>query len=314
MDNQSARAVLMVRPGRFASNPETLATNRFQRPAEPGVDSAARARAEFDALAAALTRRGVDVHVLAGRTDIAAPDEVFPNNWLSLHADGTAVLYPLMAPTRRAERRQDVLATLRETLGYRIDRTIDLTPLEAESKYLEGTGSLVLDHLTRTVYASLSARTHPDAVAAFAAALGYTPLVFDASGRDGLPVYHTNVLLSIGTGFALFCAAAVRSRPVREGVVHALAASGREVIELGLEQMEAFACNALELRGKDGPLIALSARALAALDARSRRKLQAHGELVAVDVGTIESCGGGSVRCMLAEVFLPVARAGRVPV
>ncbi len=303
---QCSRAVLMIRPAHFGANPETAGSNHFQRTAGGGADVAARAAREFDALAVALAAAGVRVHAFAGRTDEALPDEVFPNNWLSLHADGTAVLYPMQAPSRRRERRVDVLDALRAEHGYLISRVLDLTTLEAGGGFLEGTGSVVLDRTNRVAYAALSPRTRPESLAAFGRELGYDTLAFDAADAHGRAVYHTNVLLSIGTRFAALCVRALGAE--RRRVLARLEASGREIVELSFEQLAAFAGNLLELRGGGGSVIALSRTAFGALSSAQRRTLEAYGELVVADVGTIESYGGGSVRCMLAEVALPQAR------
>jgi hypothetical protein len=295
----------MVRPAHFGSNTETAASNFFQRPSTGLADLEARAQREFDALALALERSGVRVHRFDGQREAALPDEVFPNNWLSMHADGTAVLYPLLAPSRRRERRSDVLATL-ELLGYRIARIVDLSALEARGEYLEGTGSLVLDRAQRVAYACLSPRTHSGALAAFARALDYEIVAFHAVDGMGRPIYHTNVLLSVGTRFAALCTGAIRDRDERRLVCSHLERSGHELVELGNDELESFGCNVLELGGSDGSVIALSAAALAAFAAPTRRALERHGRLVAVDIATIERIGGGSVRCMLAEVALPL--------
>ena len=303
-ENQTADAVLMIRPARFAANPETAASNRFQAaaPADRGV--AARAAREFDGLAVALAAAGVRVHAFAGARDADLPDEVFPNNWVSFHADGTAVLYPLLAPNRRRERRPELIDALRDEHGYRIAHVVDLTSLERRGQYLEGTGSLVLDRVNRIAYACRSPRTHDLALAELGRVLGYETRAFDAMDRDGHPIYHTNVLLSIGTRFAVLCSSALRDAAERRQLIQRLAES-REVIDLSFEQLHSFAGNLLELRARAAPVIALSKTALGSLRGPQRRALEAHGELVVADVGTIETHGGGSVRCMLAEVALP---------
>lgn len=303
---QTAGAVLMIRPARFAANPETAASNRFQSAALADRDVAARAAREFDGLVVALAAAGVRVHAFAGAREADLPDEVFPNNWVSFHEDGTAVLYPLLAPNRRRERRPELIAALRDEHGYRVARVVDLTPLERKGQYLEGTGSLVLDRVNRIAYACRSPRTHDAALAELGRALDYETHAFDAADRDGRAIYHTNVLLSIGTRFAVVASGAVRDEAERRRLVARLA-EHREVIDLSFEQLHSFAGNLLELRAGEAPVIALSAAALASLRAPQRRALEAHGELVVADVGTIEAHGGGSVRCMLAEVALPAA-------
>ena len=311
-EGQAARAVVMIRPAHFGANPETAASNRFQRRIAPAdrrthdAAIAAAALAEFDALADALARAGIDVHVMPGRDVPTCPDEVFPNNWFSTHADGTLVRYPMLAPSRRLERRDDVVDALRR-LGYTVRTIVDLTDLETRGLYLEGTGSLVLDRTARVAFACTSARTSPDAVRIFCTRLGYEPVLFDAVDRDGHPIYHTNVMMSVGTAFALVCADAIRGENACGRVLDALRANGKRVIEIGYPELDAFAGNLLELRGRDGPVIALSRRAFDSLSEAQRAALGEHGTLVPVAVDTIETYGGGSVRCMLAEIHLPVA-------
>jgi hypothetical protein len=304
-EQQTAGAVLMVRPEQFGSNAETADSNFFQRAAHGASDAAQRARREFDALALALAGAGVRIHQFAGQRGAALPDEIFPNNWLSLHADGTAVLYPMLAPSRRRERRRDILDALVDSCGYRIDRVVDLTQLETRGKYLEGTGSVVLDRVAHVAYACLSPRTHVAALEELARALRYEVVRFNAADAAGRPIYHTNVMLSVGTRFAALCTAAIADAEQRRGVVAHLEASGREVIDLSMAELEAFACNLLELEGAGGPVIALSAAALRALAPMTRDALERHGRFVTADIATIERLGGGSVRCMLAEVALP---------
>ena len=297
---------MMVRPASFGWNPETAGSNRFQAPAPGGAAAAGAAVAEFDALVAALVEAGVSVHAFDDRAEPACPDAVFPNNWVSLHADGTVVLYPMLAPSRRRERRLDLLIELERRGRYRVERLLDLTHHELRGHFLEGTGSVVFDHVTRTAYACRSPRTHSEALGELCAEIGYEPVAFDAADATGAPVYHTNVMLSIGTGYALVCATAVPVQQ-REALLERLSASGRRVLTLDPAQMAAFAGNVLELRGAGGTrVLAGSCRALDSLAPPQREALAACVDRrVAVPVPTIEGLGGGSVRCMLAEVFLP---------
>lgn len=307
--DQAAPAVLMVRPAAFGWNPETARSNRFQAMEPSAGDAAAqRAIAEFDALATALAGAGVGVHAFADRDDPPCPDAVFPNNWVTLHADGTVVLYPMLARSRRPERRLDLLAELAQRGGYRIGRLLDLSHHELQGRYLEGTGSIVFDHVARTAYACLSPRTDAAVLDELCAELGYTPVTFAAADRAGVPVYHTNVALSIGTGYALLCAEAVPA-PQRGALLERLAVHGRRVLALDHAQMAAFAGNVLELRGAGSArVLAGSQRAFASLAPAVRETLEERTDrIVAVPVPTIEDLGGGSVRCMLAEVFLPRA-------
>jgi hypothetical protein len=304
---QAAGAVFMVRPAAFGWNPETAASNRFQpgkAPAQPEANR--RAVAEFEALAAALGDAGVEVHAFPDATEPACPDAVFPNNWVSLHADGTVVLYPLLARSRRRERRLDLLLELERRGGHRVGRLLDLTSHELHGRFLEGTGSVVFDHVARVAYACRSPRTHDVVFHELSAELGYSAVAFDAADRAGVPVYHTNVMLSIGTGYVLVCAEAVPAQQ-RGALLERLAAGGREVLTIDHAQMGAFAGNVLELRGAAGArVLAGSQRAFDCLSPGMRERLASCiDRIVAVPVPTIEDVGGGSVRCMLAEVFLP---------
>jgi hypothetical protein len=301
---QTADAVLMVRPARFGANPETADSNRFQQAGASAGDAAAAVR-EFDALALRLSDAGVEVVVAEDTPEPAKPDACFPNNWVSFHADGSVVLYPLMAPSRRAERRREPIAQL-ERAGFRIARTIDLSPLETRGEFLEGTGSLVLDRPRRVAYACRSPRTTPGGLAEFSAALGYRVVAFDALGPGGRPAYHTNVLMAIGERFAILCASAIPDTARRAAIVDELARAGHEVIEIDAGEMSRFAGNLLALRARSGSaLIALSDAAWHALAPDRRRRLERHGAIVTSPIPTVERLGGGSVRCMIAEVFLP---------
>jgi hypothetical protein len=307
--NQCADAVLMVRPARFGSNPETAESNRFQHAASIADDAVLAVR-EFDGLVRRLSDAGVEVIVADDPPEPAKPDACFPNNWVSFHADGTVVLYPMLAPSRRAERRPEHLAAV-ERAGFRIARTIDLSPLEGRGEFLEGTGSLVLDRHARLAYACLSPRTTPAALAEFCAALGYRAVEFNALGPDGRAIYHTNVLMAVGEGFAVICAAAIPDAQRRATVMDELTRSGHEVIEIDVEEMNHFAGNMLALRARDGGArIAMSETAWQSLAPAKRRRLERHGGIVAAPIPTIEWEGGGSVRCMIAEVFLPRGESG----
>jgi len=304
-ERQAASAVLMVRPAAFASNPQTVLSNSFQAvaPRTPAIQR--RAEQEFVAVAEALDTAGVRVHVFEGQTDCDAPDEIFPNNWVSFHEDGTVVLYPLLAPNRRLERRASILASLEREHGYRLGRLVDLTVHEAEGRYLEGTGSLVLDRINRVAYACGSPRTDIDVIADFADKLGFDPVVFPATDATDRPVYHTNVVMSLGTQFAVACLDAIPHPAARTVLSERIEASGRELIGLSIEQMHGFAANILELRGRNGSVIAASAHAYNTLNRAQIRSLERHGDFVVAAIPTIEAYGGGSLRCMLAEIFLP---------
>jgi hypothetical protein len=309
MTTQCTDTVLLVRPAAFGFNPDTAATNRMQRAAAlpPGV-AQARACAEFDAMVGALRSEGIEVCVADDTREPAKPDAVFPNNWVSWHADGTLVLYPMCAPNRRLERREEVVQQVAAATGFVVKRTLDLTAHERHGRYLEGTGSLVLDHVERVAYACRSARTDERVLREWCEAMGYSTELFTAVDRGGAPLYHTNVLMGIGRHFVAIGAGCIDESD-RPRVLARLASSGREIIELSLAEIEAFAGNLLELATWDEALgdsgvIVLSATARARLAPERYARLAACSDvLLPVPVPTIEQLGGGSVRCMLAEVF-----------
>jgi hypothetical protein len=309
---QCADAVLMVRPDAFGYNPETAATNTFQRPQDLGVDAgaAAAARAEFERLAQALGSEGISVCAVDDTPHPAKPDAVFPNNWVSFHDDGTLVLYPMHSPSRRLERRQDIIEEVVKRLDFKVSHLIDLTHHERQGRFLEGTGSLVLDHVERVAYACSSPRTHPQLVAEWARELKYQAVIFEATDRAGAPLYHTNVLMCIGERAVVIGSGAIAPGD-RERVLTRLRASGREIIEIGPGEIEAFAGNMLELGTWDEALgdsrvLVMSDTARRALSPELFAQLSGCTDAVlAVPIPTIEKLGGGSVRCMLAEVFRP---------
>jgi hypothetical protein len=304
---QSTSAVLMLRPAHFAFNPQTAASNAFQQSAEavPPAELQGLALREFDALCSSLQRARVRVVLAQDTAEPRKPDAIFPNNWVSFHRDGTVVLYPLLAPNRRSERREDVIRQVTVEGGFRVTRTVDLSYRESQGKYLEGTGSLVLDRAQRVAYANLSPRTDLDVLGEFAQQLDYELVTFEAFDGTGGPVYHTNVLMAIGARFAVVCGAAIAQIRHRDAVYSKLRAAGHEIVEITLGQMHAFAGNLLELAPAASNVIALSTTAWRSLDAAQRRTLEKHGSVLAADIPVIERHGGGGVRCMMAEIHLP---------
>jgi hypothetical protein len=304
---QTASAVLMVRPAAFSRNEVTRPSNRFQS-ADAVADAeqlVKTALLEFDHLVTRLKRHSIDVQVFDGRTTTQLPDEVFVNNWLTTHANGTIVLYPIMAWNRRPERRRDLIDDLQQrSEGFRIDQIIDLSHLEDAGQFLEGSGSLVLDRANRIGYACLSPRTHVEALKEFARRLDYGVVTFDARDRDGHAIYHTNVMMSLGERFAVVCLEAIVETEERFRVLKRLELTGRAVIEISLEQMHSFAGNLLELKSPNGNIIVLSTRAAKALTRPQKDMLRRHAKLVTSSLNAIETFGGGSARCMLAEIFL----------
>ncbi|MEO7775696.1 MAG: arginine deiminase-related protein [Steroidobacteraceae bacterium] len=301
---QCACAALLVRPAAFGFNSQTAATNCLQRGSrEPAQRIIDRARAESMLLAQGLREAGVAVCLAEDSAEPAKPDAVFPNNWASWHADGTVVLYPMLAPSRRLERRAEILAEV-ERFGFVPRRLLDLTGHEAHGRYLEGTGSLVLDHVNRLAYASRSARTDEGVVREWGEAFGYEVEVFDAAGPDGAPVYHTNVLMWIGSYFAGVGTDWIAPRD-RGRVLERLAQGGRRVLALDSQALLGFAGNMLELRGRDSGVLVMSECSGTALGEGVLAELADSGlQLLRVPVPTMETIGGGSVRCMIAELPL----------
>ncbi|MDD0811568.1 arginine deiminase-related protein [Curvibacter sp. RS43] len=293
----------MVRPHQFSPNPETAADNHFQRPAE-GSDAqrvAQDAYRELSVAAAALQAQGVRVHLFEDRGERHTPDSVFPNNWFSTHPGGHVALYPMYSPSRRRERRSDVIEMLKTE--YRVQDVIDYTGLEPDGLFLEGTGAMVLDHLARVAYTAQSNRAHAIALERFCTHFNYEPMVFGTADAQGQAVYHTNVLMCVATDFALV-GLSLFSDPARAAQVRArLEESGRELIELSADQIAQFAGNALELSGRDGRVLALSQRAHDSLTPEQRGRIERSARLLPLSVPTLE-LAGGSVRCMLAGIHL----------
>ena len=306
---QCADAVLMVRPHAFGFNAETALTNTFQQAQSAGAGAAQEgALAEFEGLARALRGEGIGVCVAEDSAEPAKPDAVFPNNWVSFHPCGTLVLYPLATASRRPERRQAVVDAAVRRFGFQLTHLLDLSWHEGEGRFLEGTGSLVLDHVNRIAYACASPRTDPQLVREWARELAFEPVIFHAANRTGVPLYHTNVCLWIGSQVAVVAAEAIAAGE-RAAVLASLRATGREVISIGQDELEHFAGNMLELGTWDEALgdsrvLVMSESARRSLKPEAFAQLSGCVDTVlSVPVPTIERLGGGSVRCMLAEVF-----------
>ncbi len=294
----------MVRPACFGFNPQTAESNVFQHAVTPLEDEAL---VEFDAVAAALRGAGIKVLIAADTAIPPKPDAIFPNNWVSFHRDGTVALYPMLAPNRRAERREDILEMVLREGGFRASRSVDFSHHEGQAKYLEGTGSLVLDRAHRVAYACSSPRTHLDVLGDFAQQLDYEVLSFDALDAAGKPIYHTNVLMAVGSRFAVVCEEALPNADHRAAVLARLQSTGHEIIAITRAQMRKFAGNVLELAAPGGPLLVLSRTAFGSLNPSQLLRLEAHATLLPVALPYIERVGGGGVRCMLAEIHLPTS-------
>jgi len=301
---QSTNSVLMIRPVRFYPNPQTVADNAFQRTTHLGSDALTlMARKEFDAAVQTLRVAGVNVHVFEDTAEPEKPDAVFPNNWISTHHDGRITLFPMYSLLRRRERRQDIVEELRK--HYRVTEVIDYSAFENESCCLEGTGSLVFDHLNNVAYVSLSNRSNPKMIQRFADDFGYEPVTFTSIGPNGEPIYHTNVMMCIGTVFAMVALEMIGNKSERQQVRARLEKSGKEIVELSADQIANFAGNAIELHNQGGEkLVVLSSRAARVLTEHQRETLSRHARLVPLELPTIE-LGGGSARCMIATIHLP---------
>lgn len=294
----------MVRPRHFSPNPETAADNAFQARAagQPPDETARRAYAEVSDAAARLQDAGVRVHLFEDDGRRHTPDSVFPNNWFSTHAGGHVALYPMYAANRRRERRSDIIEMLKAC--YRVQDVIDYSGLEHDGMALEGTGAMVLDHIGRIAYTAQSHRADPVALERFCTHFNFEPMAFATADAQGRPCYHTNVMLCVGTDFALGGLHLIADPRRREAVRQRLRESGREVIELDARQIGEFAGNALELTGHGGQrLLALSERAAASLTAAQKAVIERSATLLPLRVPTIE-LAGGSVRCMLAGIHL----------
>ena len=295
---QAPDTVVLIRPHRFRPNPQTAVDNTFQREAHADVSHAA-----YDActgVARALDAAGVTVHVFEDESGLH-PDSIFPNNWFSTHAGGRVAVYPMYAANRRGERRSDVIEFLKT--AYRVQEVIDYSGLEPDELFLEGTGAMVLDNIARIAFAARSRRCEPLLVERFCTAFGYEPVVFDAVDDDGIPIYHTNVMMCVATDFALVGLDTIVSEERRREVTSRLERSGRTVIPLTRAQIASFAGNAIELRGREGRLLVISQTGYDSLTPEQRATIAASATILPLDVAPIE-LAGGSVRCMIAGIHL----------
>lgn len=300
---QAPASVVMIRPRVFTPNPETAADNSFQSSATKMAHNAI-AGAAYDEVTQAVARlesEGVRVHLFEDPGENDTPDSVFPNNWFSTHPGGHIALYSMFSPNRRRERRSDVIEMLKRE--YRVQDVIDYSGLEADGLFLEGTGAMVFDHLSRVAYTARSNRADPVALERFSTHFNFEPMVFDSADESGKPIYHTNVLMCVATEFAMVGFDAF-TQPARAlEVRRRLEETGRDVMELSNHQIREFAGNAIELSGRDGRILALSQRACDSLSTDQRARIQRTARLVALKVPTIE-LAGGSVRCMIAGIHL----------
>jgi len=307
---QTTNTILMIRPINFRMNEQTAINNYYQKVLDTLSPETVNANAqrEFDAYVEKLCQIGVNVIVVNDTDGHDTPDSIFPNNWISFHEDGTIGLYPMFAANRRLERREDVLQQL-EKLGFKIENIIDYTNAENENVFLEGTGSLLLDRVNRKAYCALSPRADEDLLIEFCEDFEYTPVIFTANqtvNGKREAIYHTNVMMCLGETFAVICLACIDEKKERKNVIKHLKADGKEIIDITEAQVNNFAGNMLQIKGQNEKLyLVMSQAAYDSLTPSQIKTLKNHCDILSSSLDTIEACGGGSARCMMAEVFLP---------
>jgi len=305
--SQSTSHLLMIRPVNFGFNEETAESNAFQNKDKNQQAVQAKALAEFNGFVDVLRENGVDITVIDDTPEPYTPDSIFPNNWVSFHSDGNIFLYPMQAENRRLERREDIINQLED--NFKVHHIVDLSRYEEHHQFLEGTGSMVLDRENKIAYACLSPRTDREVLNVFCEQSGYEAICFDAVDENGKAIYHTNVLMCVGSKFAVICLDSVANPHERIMVSESLTSTQKEIVEISFEQMNHFAGNMLEVKSKDGDtLIVMSESAYKSLEDGQISTLKKHGRLIYADIQTIENNGGGSTRCMMAEVHLPVEK------
>jgi len=308
--HQTTNTILMIRPTHFRTNEQTAVDNHYQKEihnvSQEGLQQ--RAQQEFDDFVNKLRTVGVTVIVFESIDGFDTPDAHFPNNWISFHEDGIVVLYPMFAENRRLERREDVLFQL-EKEGFYIEHIIDYRNAEDEGLFLEGTGSLVLDRVNRKAYCALSQRTNEELIYEFCEDFDYTPIIFSANqtvNGESKPIYHTNVMMCLGENFAVICLDSIDDKKERKNVIKHLKENGKEIITITEGQVNSFAGNMLQVKGKNEvPFIIMSQAAYDSLSENQKIILEKYGKILSCSLDSVETCGGGSARCMMAEVFLP---------
>lgn len=304
---QTTDTVLMIEPVAFGFNAQTAENNYFQTNAQDH-QTQTRALAEFRDFVTRLEACGIRVIVVPDTPNPHTPDSIFPNNWVSFNRDGSVFLYPMFAPNRRDERRPEVLEAVRRA-GYRIDKVVDLSATEAEGRFMEGTGSIIFDHDYKIAYGSVSLRLDEGLFREFCGKIGYRPVVFhsfQSVGEERLPIYHTNVMMCVAEKFVVICLDTIDNLEERDAVAEVIRSSQKEIIEITEEQMQQFAGNMLAVRNADGkPFLVMSDTAFNSLTEDQLRRIGQYTEIIHANLSTIEQNGGGSARCMLAEVFSP---------
>lgn len=311
IQKQITSTLLMIRPVQFRFNEQTAVNNYYQKKIGSlnTEEIQKKAQMEFDGFAEVLREHGIDVIVVDDTAIPDTPDSIFPNNWISFHEDGRVAVYPMYAENRRLERREDILEILRDNYAFSWAEKVDFTFYESEGKYLEGTGSMILDRVNKIAYAALSQRTNEEALQEFCTRFDYKPVLFkayqDVNG-DRLPIYHTNVMMCVADEFAILCADSIDDRQERKTVIDMLLATGKEVIYISEEQKGYFAGNMLQVsNAANERFLVMSSAAYDSLSERQIADIQKHCPIVHSPLHTIEALGGGSARCMMAEIFLP---------
>ena len=307
---QTTNSILMIRPVNFRMNEQTAVNNYYQESINGVLPETinTKAQKEFDAYVDKLRNIGVHVIVVNDRKETDTPDSIFPNNWVSFHENGDVGLYPMFAENRRLERREDILETLEEK-GFEINNIIDYTSAEEEQVFLEGTGSIILDRVNRKAYCALSPRADEDLFIEFCEDFEYTPVIFTSNqtiNGERKAIYHTNVMMCIGETFAVICLSSIDDKKERKNVIKHLKEDGKEIIDITEKQVNNFAGNMLQVKAANNePYLIMSQAAYDSLTVSQVKKIKNHTKVLSSSLETIETCGGGSARCMMAEVFLP---------
>jgi len=306
--SQATNSILMIRPVNFGYNEETAKDNHYQNKDSIFKNANERAQREFDDMVLNLRQNGISVHVFQDDENEYTPDSIFPNNWISFHKNGDVGLYPMYAENRRLERRPEILEFL-ENKGFTISNIIDYSGAEHENKFLEGTGSMILDRENRLAYCSISNRSNEDLFIEFCEDFEFIPVIFNSFqtvGKKRLPIYHTNVMMCIATDYAIVCLDSIDDKKQRKNVSNFINDSDKKLIEISENQVESFAGNMLELTNDNGnSVLVMSKSALDSLNENQKNTIRKYSRIVSCDLNTIEVCGGGSARCMMAEIFLP---------
>ena len=305
---QSTNSILMIRPNNFGYNEETALDNHYQNQGSLEMNSNENAQKEFDNMIFNLRQNGISVYVFQDDDINYTPDSIFPNNWISFHENGDVGLYPMYAENRRLERRPEVIKFL-EDEGFNIDNIVDYSSAESENKFLEGTGSMILDRENRIAYCSISKRSNEDLFIEFCEDFEFTPVLFNSYqsvGDKRLPIYHTNVMMCVATNYVVICLDSIDDKKQRKNVSNFINESGKKIIEISENQVESFAGNMLELLNDKGDsILVMSKSAENSLSEIQKNSIKKYSKIISSNINTIEVCGGGSARCMMAEIFLP---------